>query len=122
MTGITPPTLIAACAVVIMAMGAGGALMQSQLAGVAKTHETAEAATKDREKILLDRITKLEDSEKKQAHDPVEKATLDAIITAFDKRTDLIQGQIIDINRQIAAALIIIDNNNSVKKTQPNPP
>jgi hypothetical protein len=82
----------------------------------------AEAATKDREKILLDRITKLEDSEKKQAHDPVEKATLDAIITAFDKRTDLIQGQIIDINRQIAAALIIIDNNNSVKKTQPNPP
>jgi hypothetical protein len=47
----------------------------------------------------------------KIAHDPVEQKTVDAINSAIDKRIDLIQSQITDINRQIAAALIIIDNN-----------
>jgi hypothetical protein len=45
------------------------------------------------------------------AHDPVENRTFQAVSAAIDKRIDLIQAQITDINRQIAAALIIIDNN-----------
>jgi hypothetical protein len=45
------------------------------------------------------------------AHDPVEDRTFQAVSIASDKRIDLIQAQITDINRQIAAALIIIDNN-----------
>jgi hypothetical protein len=55
-----------------------------------------------------------------QAHDPVEKATIDVIIDAINKRDDLFQAQITDLNRQIAAALIIIDNN-SMKRV-PLPP
>lgn len=106
-----------------MAFGSGGAIVQSQFSNVAKTQETADASTKEREKVLLDRIEKLEESARKQARDPVEKATLDAINSASDKRIDLIQSQITDINRQIAAALIIIDNNSTgVRKIQPNVP
>jgi hypothetical protein len=55
----------------------------------------------------------------KLAHDPVEQKTVDAINSAIDKRIDLIQSQITDINRQIAAALIIIDNNAVARKTSP---
>jgi hypothetical protein len=51
----------------------------------------------------------------RSARTPVEKETIDAIVNALDKQIQLVQGQIIDINRQIAAALIIIDNN--AKKT-----
>jgi len=59
----------------------------------------------------------------RQAHDPVEAATLKAIDDDFNKRIDLIQTQIVDVNRQIAAALIIIDNNNGIPiKHQPTPP
>ncbi len=57
----------------------------------------------------------------KLAHDPVEQKTVDAINSAIDKRIDLIQSQITDINRQIAAALIIIDNN-AVSRKAPTPP
>jgi hypothetical protein len=116
--------LIAGCAVLIMAFGSGGAIVQSQFSNTAKTQETADASTKEREKILLDRIEKLEEIARHSAREPVEKATLDAIITASDKRNDLMQAQISDINRQIAAALIIIDNNNQVgvKKLSPSPP
>ena len=57
------------------------------------------------------------------AHDPVENATFQAVAKATDDRITLLQGQITDINRQIAAALIIIDNNSSLpRKTVPLPP
>ena len=59
----------------------------------------------------------------KLAHDPVEQKTIDANNVATDKRIDLIQAQITDINRQIAAALIIIDNNATTpRRTAPNLP
>jgi len=51
----------------------------------------------------------------KLAHEPVEQKTIDAINSAIDKRIDLIQGQITDINRQIAAALIIIDTKKPIQ-------
>jgi len=50
-----------------------------------------------------------------RARDPVEKATVTAINDAIDKRVDLLQAQISEINRQIAAALIIIDNNSGLR-------
>jgi len=56
----------------------------------------------------------------KQAHDPVETKTIDAVVNAIDKRLDTFQTQIVDINRQIAAALIIIDSNNA--KLRPTKP
>ena len=56
----------------------------------------------------------------KQAHDPVETKTIDAVVNAIDKRLDTFQTQIVDINRQIAAALIIIDSNNA--KLRPTMP
>lgn len=56
----------------------------------------------------------------RQAHDPVETKTIDAVVSAIDKRLDTFQTQIVDINRQIAAALIIIDSNNS--KLRPTTP
>jgi hypothetical protein len=57
------------------------------------------------------------------AHDPVEDRTFQATVIASDKRIDLIQAQIQDINRQIAAALIIIDSNaGTTRKVQPTLP
>jgi hypothetical protein len=56
----------------------------------------------------------------KAAHDPVETKTIDAVVNAIDKRLDTFQTQIVDINRQIAAAIIIIDSNNA--KLRPTTP
>ena len=59
----------------------------------------------------------------KQAHDPVEDSTFQAVSKATDDRVTLLQNQITDINRQIAAALIIIDNNAGIaRKTPPTLP
>jgi hypothetical protein len=95
--------------------------------------------SKDEHKAYLDgtktefgdikaRIIALEQEQKdlvtKLAHEPVEQKTVDAINAAVAKEVDQIQSQITDINRQIAAALIIIDNNGSAPKrgAVPNPP
>ncbi len=87
--------------------------------------------TKDEHKAYLDGVTRdiiglkdrMDGIQRTQterasrfARDPVEQKTMDAVTSAIDKRIDLIQAQIADINRQIAAALIIIDNNNTVLK------
>jgi hypothetical protein len=57
------------------------------------------------------------------ARHPIEKETLDVIDADFSKRIDQIEVQIQDINRQIAAALIIIDGNSNQKvPTKPTPP
>lgn len=69
-------------------------------------------------KERIDTIQRIqEERAAKLAHDPVEQKTIDAINSAIDKRIDLIQIQITDINRQIAAALIIIDNSASARKS-----
>jgi hypothetical protein len=74
-------------------------------------------------KERIDTIQRIqEERAAKLAHDPVEQKTIDAINSATDKRIDLIQAQITDINRQIAAALIIIDNNATARKTMPTLP
>ena len=58
----------------------------------------------------------------KLAHDPVESGTFQAVAKAADDRVTLLQNQITDINRQIAAALIIIDNNAVSRKVPTLPP
>jgi len=74
------------------------------------------ATLKDR----VDTIQRIQESRSsKLARDPVEQKTIDAINSATDKRIDLIQAQITDINRQIAAALIIIDNNAGAARKSP---
>jgi predicted nucleic acid-binding Zn-ribbon protein len=72
--------------------------------------------------ILIDRIKVLESHVQKTARDPVEAATMAAALTALNKQIDLLQAQIADINRQIAAALIIIDNNATVRRSPLLPP
>ena len=67
---ITPTTLISAVAVVIMAFGGGWTLMQAQFANVAKMQEVSEIQTKEREKLLLDRIVTLEVRAQAQAREP----------------------------------------------------
>jgi septal ring factor EnvC (AmiA/AmiB activator) len=73
---------------------------------------------------LKNRVIILEQEQKelltRTAHDPVEQKTIDATNAATAKEIDQIQAEITDINRQIAAALIIIDNNSALgKKTLP---
>src|ERR1700680_3583284 len=85
---------------------------EAYLAGVKTDITTIREAISTIQRIQGERATKL-------AHDPVEQKTVDAINSAIDKRIDLIQSQITDINRQIAAALIIIDNNAVARKTAP---
>ncbi len=126
--GITPATLIAAIVVVIMTLGIGGTLVQTQLSHVAEIQSAAEKAISDRDVMILDRVKTLEEASRKSARDPVEKATLDAIVEGIDKREELFQAQtstqITDINRQIAAALISIGTNaeTTVKKPALLPP
>lgn len=84
-------------------------------------------AARDETDDLKARVTILEQDLKnliaRVPHDPVDQKTADATNSAVAKEIDQIQSQITDINRQIAAALIIIDNNNSgVRKNSPLPP
>jgi chromosome segregation ATPase len=60
--------------------------------------------------------TELSGATARLAHDPVEDRTFQATVSAADKRVDLIQAQITDINRQIAAVLIAVENNTTAKK------
>jgi hypothetical protein len=114
--GIAAPTLIAGIVVVIMALGIGGALVQTQISNVAHTLETAETTSKEREALLLDRVKVLEEGARRAAREPVEKATIDAIVDGINKREELFQAQsttqINDLNRQFAAALLSINANN----------
>ncbi len=87
---------------------------EAYLTGVKNDIRTIREAIATIQRIQGERASKL-------AHDPVEQKTVDAINSAIDKRIDLIQSQITDINRQIAAALIIIDNN-AVSRKAPTPP
>ena len=58
----------------------------------------------------------------RMAREPIEAATFQAVIAAIGKQIDQTQAQIADINRQIAAALIIIDNNAGLRKNPALPP
>ena len=105
-------TLVGAVAVVGLMNGGQWAVSQTQFASVDKVQNE-----------LRERLISVEAQQtkiiEKLAHDPVENRTFQATIDATDKRLDQIEGQITDINRQIAAALIIIDNNSGVKRTTP---
>lgn len=100
-------SLMSIATILSMAFAGTWALFQTQLSSI--EHELTRM--QDQLHDVQERQIKLISSE---AHEPVEKATIDANNVANDKRIDLIQGQITDINRQIAAALIIIDNNSGV--------
>jgi len=45
----------------------------------------------------------------KSARNPVEGGEVTALVSAIDKRLDVVQAQIADINRQIAAAILLGD-------------
>jgi len=60
---------------------------------------------------LARRTIVLEASQAKAAREPVEAKTFEAVSKATDDRVTLLQNQLNDVNRQIAAALVIIDQN-----------
>jgi hypothetical protein len=60
---------------------------------------------------LRRRAAVLEQALARAARDPVEQATFQAVSKATDDRVTLLQNQLNDVNRQIAAALVIIDQN-----------
>lgn len=105
-------TIVGAVIIVGLVSGGQWVVSQTEFASIEQTqHE------------LRDRIIGVEAEQKniiaKLAHDPVEQRTFQAVVDAEDKHIDLLQAQIQDINRQIAAALIIIDNNAVPKKSTP---
>ena len=101
---------------------------QTEFANVAKIEEADRAATIRSFELQRQRVIALENEQaairERTAHDPVESRTFDATIQAIEKQIDQIQIQIQDVNRQIAAALIIIDNNSAAPKRSsvPMPP
>lgn len=119
-------TVVGAVAVVGLMSGAQWAVSQTQFANVDKIEVSDRAQATAFYVELRDRLTAVERKQveiiEKLAHDPVEARTFQAVSDATDKRIDLIQAQITDINRQIAAALIIIDNNNAQKRATPTLP
>ena len=104
-------------AVTVVALGVGAlwAVSQNQFANTDKTMADLSRRLAIVEAAQANLSTKL-------AHDPVEAKTFEAVSVATDKRIDLIQAQITDINRQIAAALIIIDQNAGMKRSPPTLP
>lgn len=93
-------TVVGAVSVVGMMGAAQWVVSQTQFANVDKI-----AAANHTE--LISRIDRLErdqaDLTRNLAHDPVESRTFKAVSEAQDKRIDLIQSQIAEIGRQIAA-------------------
>jgi hypothetical protein len=71
--------------------------------------------------VLVARVIQLEqklyDLSSKAAHNPVESGELNVTINGMNSRLDLVQQQIADINRQIAATLLNIDANS--RRLQP---
>jgi len=105
-------------AVTVVALGGGAvwAVSQNQFANTDKTISDIGRRLAIVEATQAMLITKL-------AHDPVEDKTFQAVSKATDDKILLLQNQITDINRQIAAALIIIDNNaGTIRRNPPLPP
>jgi hypothetical protein len=104
-------------AVTVVALGVGAlwAVSQNQFANTDKTISDLGRRLAIVEATQATLITKL-------AHDPVEDRTFQAVAKATDDRITLLQNQITDINRQIAAALIIIDQNAGAKRSPSLPP
>jgi len=132
-------TIVGAITAIALLSAAQWTIFQNQFASVEKTETTDRAQLADLRAALdkyltirehteyrsgvvaqnddmMRRLAVLETSQAKAAHDPVEKPTFEAVAKATDDRITLLQNQITDINRQIAAALVIIDNNASVRK------
>lgn len=119
--------LTIAVTVVALLVGAEWAVSTSQFSNVYKAIDENRFELVRRETELKGRVALIEAQQlamlSRLAHDPVEDRTFQAVAKATDDRINLLQNQISDINRQIAAALIIIDNNaGSVKRIQPTLP
>jgi hypothetical protein len=104
-------------AVTVVALGVGAlwAVSQNQFANTDKTIADIGrrlAIVEATQAALVPRL----------AHEPVEDKTFQAVAKATDDKILLLQNQITDINRQIAAALIIIDQNAGMKRNQALPP
>jgi hypothetical protein len=100
-------TIVAAIVVVGLIAAAQWTIFQNQFTNVDKT-----IADLGRRVAILEATQAAITA--KLAHDPVEKATFDAVAKSTDDRITLLQSNITDLNRQIAAALIIIDNNSAL--------
>ena len=78
-----------------------------------------------RYEMTLRRIESIEQTirvlAERTAKEPVEKSTIDAINMSVMNQIGIMQTQISDINRQIAAALIMIDSNSKTGAPQPRP-
>ena len=146
-TELSWQTIVGALTAVALLAAAQWAIFQTQFANVEKSatndrthieelsgqldkyltireHSEYRAATAAQLDDMRQRVATLETARvailDRLAHDPVENATFQAVAKATDDRVNLIQSQINDINRQIAAALIIIDNNSgATRKTAP---
>ena len=108
-------TVVGAVAVVGLMSGAQWTVSQTEFANVERTENELRARLISVEVQQIKIIEKL-------AHSPVEAETFKAVKDAEDKQIDLLQAQIQDINRQIAAALIIIDGNLPKKNGPTLPP
>ncbi len=74
-----------------------------------KRHDELQKEIDDIRARLLDLLSR-------SAHDPVEGAQLKAIVDSVNERLAIIQSQIADINRQIAAAILLPAIGESPKK------
>jgi hypothetical protein len=126
---VSVQTIISLAAVLIMAFGGGWAIFQSQFSNMQKQLDDVKQVAsviisrnefdqfQSRFDSLTGEVTRLQQEQHavalSAARHPIEKETLDVIDADFSKRIDQIEVQIQDINRQIAAALIIIDQQKS---------
>jgi hypothetical protein len=109
-------TIVAMVVVVGLLAGAQWTIFQNQFANTDKTISEI-----GRRLAIVEATQQIRAS--KLAHEPVEASTFNAVTKATDDKILLLQNQITDINRQIAAALIIIDNNaGTIRKAPTVPP
>jgi hypothetical protein len=76
-----------------------------------REHNGYRAGVDNRVGDLDRRVVVLEAAQARAAREPVEAKTFEAVSKATDDRVTLLQNQLNDVNRQIAAALVIIDQN-----------
>jgi uncharacterized protein HemX len=137
-------TIVGALSAVAILGAAGWTIFQTQFANIEKELATDRARAEELQASLdkyltirehngyradvdnrvgdLDRrVVVLEASQAKAAREPVEAKTFEAVSKATDDRVTLLQNQLNDVNRQIAAALVIIDQNRGLSRGSPLP-
>ena len=122
-------TVLSMAAFAALLFGGSWAVSQTQFAGVQRQVDETKTEIADLRRSLtaekrfdelLKRVDAIEarqfDLLAKSARNPVESGELTALIGATDKRLDVVQAQIADINRQIAAAILLGPSGDDRKK------